>query len=140
MFSVSFNEASPTAFYEFVSSAEGYPTLHYYRSPFPRSSRYVHLRLTPLSALLGDDADERTGSAVRMARPRGYFGHGRDRFTIGGEVPDGINEGVPSTSAAARFFDTDRPRSVPVVFNEETIVVRTHPLVQGHVSIAQFHY
>ena len=133
-------EASPTAFYEFVLSTEGYPTLHYYRSPFPRSSRYVHLRLAPLSAILGDDADERTGSAVTMTRPRGYFGHGRDRFTLGGDVPDGINEGVPSTSVATLFFDTDHPRSVPVVLNEETIVVRTHPLVQGHVSIAEFHY
>ncbi len=133
-------DASPTAFYEFVVSAEGYPTLHYYRSPFPRSSRYVHLRLAPLSALLDDAADRRTGSAVRMTRPRGYFGHGRDRFTMNGEVPDGINEGVPSTSAANLFFDTDRPQSVPVVLNEETIVVRTHPLAQGHISIAEFHY
>lgn len=135
-------EASPTAFYEFVLSAEGYPTLHYYRSPFPRSSRYVHLRLAPLSAFLGDDADKRTGSAVRMTRPRGYLGHGRDRFTMDGDVPDGINEGVPSTSAATLFFDADRPRSVPVVLNEETIVVRTHSLARGHVSIsiAEFHY
>jgi len=47
---------------------------------------------------------------------------------------------VPETLLSFFFLDTDRPRSVPVVLNEETIVVRTHPLVQGHVSIAEFHY
>ena len=130
-------EASPTSFYEFVVTAAGYPTLHYYRSAFPRSSRYVHLRLAPLSALLGDT--NAGGSAVRMTRPRGYFGHGRDRFTIGGDVPDGVNEGVPGTSEAVRHFDGDASQSVTVVFNEETIVVRTYPLAKGHLSIAEFH-
>lgn len=130
--------ASPTAHYEIVVSARDFPTLHYYRSPFPRSSRYINLRLEPLSALLVDVRAR--GSAVRMSRPRGYFGHDRDRFTIGGEVPEGIVQGVPATSAAVRYFDDDSPQSVEVVFNGETIVVRTHPLSQGHVSIAEFHY
>lgn len=132
-------EASATATYEFVLAAEGYPTLHTYRSPFPRSSRYVHLRLAPLSAFLGDKAEECSGSAVQMTRPRGYFGRGRDQFTLGGQVPDEIAEGVPSTSAALRCFDNE-PRSVPAVLNDETIVVRTYPLTEEHISIAEFHY
>jgi hypothetical protein len=132
-------ETSPTAAYELVVTADGYPTLHYYRSAFPRSSRYVHLRLVPLSALLGDAADSCTGSAVQMTRPRGYFGHGRDRFTLGGEIPEGVAAGVPATSAALRCFD-DEPRFVAAVFNAETIVVRTHPLADAHISIAEFHY
>ncbi len=133
-------EASETASYEFVLSADGYPTLHYYRSPFPRSSRYVHLRLAPRAALLGDGAQPCTGSAVQMTRPRGYFGHGRNRFTLGGDVPDGIDQGVPATSAALGCFSSDEPLSVPAVFDEETIVVRTHPLEKGHITIAEFHY
>jgi len=30
-----------------------------------------------------------------MTRPRGYFGRGRDTFLLDGNVPPGINEGVP---------------------------------------------
>lgn len=126
-------EASSSSAYELVLSAPGYPTLHYYRSPFLRSSALIHLRLTPLAAF---GAEECPGSAVFMTRPRGYFGHGRDRFTIDSDVPDGVNAGVPGTSTALRCFDGPE-RSVPVVFNEETIVVRTHPA--GHVSIAELH-
>lgn len=74
-----------------------------------------------------------------MSRPRGYFGHDRDRFTIGGELPEGVDEGVPATSAAVRYFD-DSAQSVKVVFNREVIVVRTHPLSRAHVSIAEFHH
>lgn len=129
-------EASSATVYELVITADGYPTLHYYRSPFPRSSRYVHLRLAPVSTFL---TTECTTSAVFMTRPRGYFGHGRDRFTIDGDVPEGINEGVPGTSSATRCFE-ELGRSVTVVFNDETIVVRTYSLVDSHVSIAELHY
>jgi pimeloyl-ACP methyl ester carboxylesterase len=132
-------EASPTASYEFVVSSEGYPTIHYYRSPFPRSSRYVNLRLAPLEAFVGKRPSPAPGYVVVMSRPRGYFGHGRDRFTIGGETPDGVNEGVPGTSMAVRFFDADS-QPVPVVFNDETIVVRVHPLSENRITVAEFHY
>jgi hypothetical protein len=74
-----------------------------------------------------------------MTRPRGYFGHGRDQFTLGGETPEGVAAGVPATSVALRCYDNDR-RSVAAVCNEETIVVRTYPLADAHLSIAEFHY
>ena len=132
--------ASPDAYYELVVAANGFPTMHVYRSPFPRSSRYVNLRLEPLEALAGKAALERGGSVVRMTRPRGYFGHGRDRFTIDSKVPEGVAEGVPATSAAVASFDASPSRSVTVVFNDEAITVRTFPLGEGHVSIAELTY
>ena len=67
--------ARPAAYYEFVVTADGYPITHIYRTPFPRSSAYIHLRLRPLS-----DQDKGSGSLVMLVRPRGYLGHGRDTF------------------------------------------------------------
>ncbi len=129
-------EASSSAYYELVLSADSLPTLHYYRSPFLRGSRWIHLRLAPLRAF-GSLMCQ--GSAVYMTRPRGYFGHGRDTFTLDGETPEGVNEGVPGTSAVTRCFEPGK-RSVAAVLNDETIVVRTHPAIAGHLSIAEFHY
>jgi hypothetical protein len=35
----------------------------------------------------------------------------------------------------------DQPqRSVPVVLNDERLTVRTYPLAEGHVVLAEFHY
>ena len=75
-----------------------------------------------------------------MTRPRGYFGHGRDTFLLDGKVPSGVNEGVPGASEAAQRFEPGPPRSVRVVLNAESMTVRTYPLEQGHVTIAEFHY
>jgi pimeloyl-ACP methyl ester carboxylesterase len=127
--------AKPEAYYEFVISTDGYPTTHIYRTPFPRSSAYVHLRLRPL-----DEREKGTGSLVVLTRPRGYLGHGRDTFLIDGKVPDGVNEGVPGTSEARRRFEPGPPRSVRITVNKETITVLTYPLDSGHIVIAEFHY
>ena len=127
--------ARPAAYYEFVVAAEGYPTTHVYRTPFPRSSRYVHLRVRPL-----DDKDKGAGALVTMTRPRGYFGHGRDTFLLDGKVPAGVNEGVPGASEASQRFEPGPSRPVRVVLNAESMTVRTFPLEQGHVTIAEFHY
>jgi triacylglycerol lipase len=124
--------ATPTAYYELVVTAAGYPTTHVYRTPFPRSSAYVHLRLQPL-----DPADRAAGSVVRLSRPRGYLGHGRDTFTIDGAVPGGVNEGVPGASEAKATFDAPG-RAVRVVINAETLTVITRP--PDHVVIAEAHY
>ncbi|MGZ3513710.1 MAG: hydrolase [Thermodesulfobacteriota bacterium] len=126
--------ARPEAYYEFVISANGYPMTHIYRTPFPRSSAYVHLRLRPL------DEREKTGSLVVLTRPRGYLGHGRDTFLMDGKVPEGVNEGVPGTSEARQRFEPGPSRSVRVTLNKETITVLTYPLDSGHVVIAEFHY
>jgi pimeloyl-ACP methyl ester carboxylesterase len=127
--------ARPDAYYEFVVTADGYPTTHVYRTPFPRSSAYVHLRVRPL-----EDKDRGVGALVTMTRPRGYFGHGRDTFLLDGKVPSGVNEGVPGASEASQRFEPAPSRPVRVVLNAESMTVRTYPLEQGHVTIAEFHY
>jgi pimeloyl-ACP methyl ester carboxylesterase len=127
--------ANPDAYYEFVVTADGYPTTHVYRTPFPRSSAYVHLRVRPL-----EDKDRGAGAIVTMTRPRGYFGHGRDLFLLDGKVPSGVNEGVPGASEATQRFEPGPSRPVRVVLNAESMTVRTYPLEQGHVTIVEFHY
>jgi pimeloyl-ACP methyl ester carboxylesterase len=126
---------TPTAYYEFVVTADGYPTTHIYRTPFPRSTDLVRIRLAPLPDGFAD-----APAIVTMTRPRGYFGHGRDTFTMDGRVPDGIAPGVPTTSEATMAFTDPDGRSVEVVFNDEAMTVRTAPLAESRVVIAEFHY
>lgn len=126
--------AKPDAAYEFVVAAPGYPTHHVYRTPFPRSSRFVHLHLGPANAKLKDAA-----AAVTLTRPRGYLGHGRDTFTIDGKVPEGVNEGVPGTSAATMVFP-EAGKAVAVVLNDERLMVRSEAPASGHLALAEFHY
>lgn len=123
--------ASPTAYYEFVATAPGLPTTHTYRTPFPRSSAHVHLRLQPL-----DDKDRGT---VRLHRPRGYLGHGRDTFTIDGVTAEGVTEGVPGADRGVRAIDGPS-RAVRVVLNGETLSVLSRPPEDGEVVVAEFHY
>ena len=127
--------AKPEAYYEFVISASGYPITHICRTPFLRSSAYIHLRLRPL-----DEREKGTGSVVTLTRPRGYLGHDRDTFLIAGKVPDGVNEGVPGTSEARRSFEPGPPQPIRVTLNKETMTVLTYPLDSGHIVIAEFHY
>lgn len=122
------------AFLEFVITVSGSPVTHIYRSPFLRSSDIVHLR----PGQFGRD-DEKAGAVVYMSRPRGYFGHGRDKFTLDGKVPPGINEGVPGVSVGRLAFDATPERTVKAVFNNEEIPTRTWPVKDGHLVIAEFH-
>lgn len=126
--------ATPTAYHEFVVVADGYPTTHIYRTPFPRSSAHAHLRLRPV-----DERDKGPGSVVTLSRPRGYLGHGRDTFTIDGKVSDGVNPGVPGTSEAKARFEAGPLRPVRVVLNADALTVLTYPLEAGHVVFAEFH-
>jgi pimeloyl-ACP methyl ester carboxylesterase len=125
--------AKPTAYYEFVVNAPGYPITHTFRTPFLRSSAYIHLRLRPLR-------EKGTGSSVTLTRPRGYLGHGRDTFLIDGKVPSGVNEGVPGTSEATQRFEPGPLRPVKVVLNKESLTVLTYPIEEGRIAIAEFHY
>lgn len=120
------------AYYEFVLRMAAHPVTHTYRSPFLRSSDVVHLR--PAEFAKGD---ETAGAVVTMSRPRGYFGIGRDKFSLDGKVPPGINEGVPGVSTGKLAFDTT-PRTVLAVFNNETIPARTWPVKENHIVIAEF--
>jgi pimeloyl-ACP methyl ester carboxylesterase len=122
--------ARPDAFYEFVVGAAGYPITHIYRTPFPRSSSYVHLRLQPLPP------GRKDGALVTLSRPRGYLGKGRDRMSIDGQPPNSVPDGVPRVDHAERRFSAE-PRAVPVQFDRESLTVRTFPLAEGHWTIAE---
>jgi triacylglycerol lipase len=124
--------AHSEAYYEFVLWMEGQPTTHTYRSPFLRSSDVVHLRPQPFAK-----GDEAAHSLVIMSRPRGYFGVGRDKFSLDGKIPPGINDGVPGTSMGKLPFDA-KPRTVVAVFNNETIATRTWLVKDNHIAVAEF--
>jgi pimeloyl-ACP methyl ester carboxylesterase len=119
-------------YYEFVVTVAGQPITHTYRSPFLRSSDVVHLRPGQFAK-----GDETAGAVVIMSRPRGYFGYGRDKFTLDGKVPPGINEGVPGTSQGKLAFEP-AARSVSAVLNNETILTRTWPTKENHIVYAEF--
>lgn len=121
--------------YEFVIQSPGHAITHIYRSPFPRSSDIVHLRPADLAK-----GDESAGSVVAITRPRGYFGHGRDMFTLDGKVPPGINQGVPGASLGKVLLPPGPLRAVPTRFNDEAITVQNWPAQEGHVVFAEFHY
>jgi triacylglycerol lipase len=124
--------AQSEAYYEFVLHMEGQPTTHIYRSPFLRSSDLVHLRPQPFAK-----GDEAAGAIVVMSRPRGYFGIGRDKFSLDGKVPPGFTEGVPAESTGKLAFDA-KPRTVVAVFNNETIPTRTFAAKDNHIVVAEF--
>jgi triacylglycerol lipase len=123
---------SPDAYYEFVLTMAAQPITHTYRSPFLRSSDVVHLRPGVFAK-----GDEQAASIVSMSRPRGYFGVGRDKFSLDGKVPPGITDGVPAVSVGKLTFDAT-PRTVMAVFNNETIPTRTWPVKENHLVIAEF--
>ena len=129
-----FNAALETH-YEFVVSAPGHSITHIYRSPFPRSSSIVHLRPADIAK-----TDLAAGSVITITRPRGYFGHGRDVFTLDGKVPPGINLGVPGTSTGKVLLPAGPLRAVPTRFNDEAITVQNWPAAEGHIVFAEFHY
>ncbi|HYC65616.1 MAG TPA: hydrolase [Reyranellaceae bacterium] len=124
--------ARADAYYEFVLRIAGQPITHTYRSPFLRSSEVVHLRPGVF-----EKGETEAGGVVVMTRPRGYFGHGRDKFTLDGKVPPGINEGVPGTSVGRLVFEPGA-RTVVAVLNNETIPARTWPARDNHIVYAEF--
>ncbi|MBV8190700.1 MAG: hydrolase, partial [Alphaproteobacteria bacterium] len=118
--------------YEFVLHMAAQPITHTYRSPFHRSSDLVHLR--PMTFAKGDEG---AGAVVAMSRPRGYFGAGRDKFSLDGKVPPGIGDGVPAVSTGKLAFDA-AAKSVLAVLNNETIAVQTWPVKDNHIVVAEF--
>jgi len=128
--------ANPSAYYEFVISAEGYAVTHVYRSPFPRSSDIIHMRPARLV-----DADRDAGSIVTMTRPRGYFGVGRDNMTIDGKnPPPGLPASIPGLSVSKIKLPPGELRPVVAEFNGERIVARSWPAQENHIVFAEFHY
>jgi triacylglycerol lipase len=126
-------KAEPKAHYEFILAVPGFPVTHIYRTSFPRSSRYVDLR----PQLLSKD-DREAGAIVYISRPRGYFGLGRDRVLIDGAPPAELAPGVPSLSLARLGLPDEPQRTVKAVFNREQIALRTWPIKDDQVSVAEF--
>jgi triacylglycerol lipase len=119
----------PTASYEFVVQQPGGPVRHIFRSPFPRSSSVVSMRLA-------DDAPLANQGLVIFTRPRGYVATGRDTHLLDGTPVPGVKAGVPTDSS----FKVPIPgpeRAVPAALNGETMTVRTIP---GELVYAEFHY
>ena len=127
--------AKSGACYEFVIAAPGFAITHIYRSPFPRSSRFVHLRPARIAP-----ADHDAGSIVTLTRPRGYFGLGRDAMSLDGKPLPGVSPGVPGVSAAKLKLPEGPQRSVVGEFDGERIVVRTWPARENHTVFAELHY
>ena len=122
--------ATPTAFYEFVIEAPGQPVRHIFRSPFPRSSAYVGLRLF-------EDPPAPSGKGlIIFTRPRGYVADGRDLHALDGKPVPGVPPGIP-TSSSFRIETAQFGRPIPASLNGEAITVRAFP---GEIVYAEFHY
>jgi hypothetical protein len=122
------------SFLEIVLSVSGAPITHYYRSPFPRSSRVVHLR--PGRAL--GKADQGAGAVILMTRPRGYFGLPRDVVLLDGKEPKDVAPGVPTDSTTTvRLPPGEVGRAVVALFNEERIVARAWPAAENRIAVAE---
>lgn len=118
--------------YEFVLTMPGQPVTHTYRSPFLRGCDFIDLRPQPFGK-----GDDQAGAVVIMSRARGYLGVGRDKFSLDGRVPPGINDGVPGAASGKLAFDA-APRTVTAVLNTETIAARTWPAKDNHIVVAEF--
>jgi len=130
--------ADSTKHYEFVLSAPGYATMHLYRSPFPRTSEYVHLRAERLA-----DADRDAASVVVFTRPRGYFGLPRDRIEFDGAAPPGVPQGVAGVSSS-RLRLKEAGRAVAASFESgalrERLVGRAWPAAENRVVVLEMHH
>ena len=126
----------PAARYEFVIAAPGYATTHVYRSPFPRSSRYVSLRPERIAA-----ADREAKAIVTMTRPRGYFGVGRDRMSFdGASPPPGVPGGVATASSSRLKLADAASRPIVAEFNDERVVGRVWPAADDQVTVLELTY
>lgn len=116
--------------YEFVVSAAGYATTHFYRSPFPRSSEIVHLR---------PERNAEPPALVIFTRPRGYFDPARDRMVFDGQSPPpGVLPGAGVSTS--RIKPAGAARAVVAAFNGERVVGRTWPTAQGDVTVLELTY
>jgi pimeloyl-ACP methyl ester carboxylesterase len=127
--------ADAQARYEFVLAAPGYATTHIYRSPFPRSSAIVNLRVEKLL-----EADKEAAAVVVMTRPRGYYGLPRDSISLDGKSPPGVPQGVAGVASSRLKLADDTSRAVIGVFNDERLVGRTWPTANNEISTLELTY
>ncbi len=123
--------------YEFVISAPGYASTHFYRSPFPRTSELVYFRAERMA-----DADKAAASVVSFIRPRAYFGLPRDRINFDGQSPPGVPTGVAGV-AASKLRLKDSGRAVVAEFDsglvKERIVGRAWPAAENRLVVLEMH-
>ena len=127
--------ADPQACCEFVLAAPGYATTHIYRSPFPRSSAIVNLRVEKVL-----DTDKDAAAIVIMTRPRGYFGLPRDQINLDGKSPPGVPQGVAGVASSKLKLADGASRPVIGVFNDERIVGRPWPTANNEISYLELTY
>ena len=128
-------KADPQARHEFVLAAPGYATTHIYRSPFPRSSGIVNLRVEKVL-----ETDRDAAAIVIMTRPRGYFGLPRDAIAFDGNSPPGVPQGVAGVASSKLKLAEGAGRAVTGVFNDERIVARTWPVANNEISYLELTY
>jgi len=125
---------------EFVVAAPDHATTHFYRGPFPRSSRLVHLRAErPLAP------GQREGAIMVLTRPRGYFGLPRDEVEFDGRKPaPGIPPGVPGVSVSRLELADRTDRPVTAVFRsgalEERLTGRVWPAAENRIVHLELHH
>jgi triacylglycerol lipase len=128
-------KADPQARHEFVLAAPGYATTHIYRSPFPRSSGIVNLRVEKVL-----ETDRDAAAIVIMTRPRGYFGLPRDTIAFDGNSPPGVPQGVAGVASSKLKLADGASRAVTGVFNDERLVGRTWPVANNEISYLELTY
>jgi pimeloyl-ACP methyl ester carboxylesterase len=120
--------AQPDVYYEFVVIAPSHWPRYFFRSPFLRSSPYVHLRLF-------EDKPQPDKGILHYSRPRGYVSNSRDKHSLDGKPVHGVKDGVPILSNFLIEFE-GAERGVKAVLNDEALMVRTIP---GAVVYIEFH-
>lgn len=124
--------AKPSQTYEFVVNAAGYPETHIFRSAFPRSYKYVSIRLYP---------SLKEGASVNIMRPRGYIGPDDDAKVNGAQMP-----GIPADDPVPHVWKVnipvsgDKPQTVTASFNGETIAAKEDPKDGKTVTWIEFTY
>ncbi|MCO6186191.1 alpha/beta fold hydrolase [Rhizobium sp. L1K21] len=125
-------QAKASQSYEFVIQADGYPLTRIFRSAFPRSFKYLNLRLYPA---LGE------GSAVNIMRPRGYIGPDDKALVNGNPMPD-----IPSDTPVPHVWkvtipvDANKQESVKAEFNGERIAALSTVDTKDTVTWIEFTY
>jgi hypothetical protein len=124
----------PQTRHEFVVSAPGYATTHFYRSPFPHSTTVLNLRPERVP-----EADRNAPTLALMTRPRGYLDPGRDKMAFDGQSPP-PGALLGAAVAVSRIKPVGLPRTLVAEFNGERVVGRTWPLADNHVSELELSY
>jgi triacylglycerol lipase len=124
--------AKPDQTYEFDVKAEGYPLTRIFRSAFPRSYRYVSLRLY---------AAPKPGEFVHVMRPRGYIGPD-DKATANGAPLPGIpaDDPVPHVWQSSVPVSGEGAHTVTASFNGEAIAAMTDPKEPDAVTWIEWTY